>query len=220
MARETAQTRWLAGLVAAEATLAGLRGDEATARELATAAERAIAPLGNNYILALIQFARGTAALGAGQHDDAYGQLRRMFDLSDIAYHAYIRCWAVAELAEAAARVEQRDEARQHVEELENLGAASWSPILDVGLRNARPLLAPDDEAEALFQESGPSARSYTAGLSSGHACSWHTASGSVASAVWLKPARRCAPRGRASTRSAPSHGASARARSSAHRAK
>lgn len=76
-----------------------------------------------------------------------------MFDPRDIAYHAYIRSWAVAELAEAGSRVDRHDEARRCIDELEDGAAAAWSPILDVGLRIARPLLAADQEAEALFQD-------------------------------------------------------------------
>jgi DNA-binding CsgD family transcriptional regulator len=153
LARETAQPRWLAGALAAEATLTGLRGNDAAATDLASQAERAIGPHGNNYILALLQFARGTAALGAGRFDDACSQLRRMFDPTDAAFHPYIRCWAVAELAEAAARVDEHEQARRHLEGFTDGPDDSWSPILEAGLAVARPMLADDDRAEALFQQ-------------------------------------------------------------------
>ena len=153
LARETAQPRWLAGALAAEATLAGLRGDDATATDLAAEAERTIGPQGNNYILALLQFARGTAALGAGRYDDACDQLQRMFDPTDAAFHPYIRCWAVAELAEAVARVDDQEAARRQLQALTDGADVSWSPILEAGLAVARPVLVDDDRTEAAFQD-------------------------------------------------------------------
>ncbi|MGZ8602618.1 MAG: helix-turn-helix transcriptional regulator, partial [Actinomycetota bacterium] len=145
--------RWLAGALAAEAALAGLRGDDAAATDLAAEAEHTIGPHGNNYILALLQFARGTAALGAGRFDDASSQLSRMFDPTDTAFHPCIRCWAVAELAEAAARIDEHEQARRHLDAFIDGTDVSWSPVLEAGLALARPVLADDDRAEALFQE-------------------------------------------------------------------
>ena len=152
LARETSQPRWLAGSLVAQAALAGLRGDDAVADGAAAEAERTIAPQGNNYILALLQFARGTSALGAGRFDEAWTQLGRMFDPSDPAYHPAIRCWAVAEMAEAAARVRELEQARRWLDGTTGGTGEAWSPILDVGLALARPLLADDGQAEALFQ--------------------------------------------------------------------
>jgi hypothetical protein len=98
------------------------------------------------------QQARGMADLAAGRHADAYGQLRRIFDPTDVAYHPVIRCWLIGELAEAAAHCGQHAEARVFLEELEQLTAQTGFPYLEAGLAYARPLLAHDDEAEKLFQ--------------------------------------------------------------------
>jgi DNA-binding CsgD family transcriptional regulator len=76
-----------------------------------------------------------------------------MFDPTDAAFHPYIRCWAVAELAEAAARVDEHEQARRHLEGFTDGPDDSWSPILEAGLAVARPMLADDDRAEALFQQ-------------------------------------------------------------------
>jgi len=83
---------------------------------------------------------------------DVYGQLRRVFDPTDIAYHPFIRCWLIGELAEAAAYSGQQAEARGLLVELERLAADTGFPYLQAALAYARPLLAEDDaRAAALF---------------------------------------------------------------------
>jgi DNA-binding CsgD family transcriptional regulator len=104
-------------------------------------------------LLALVQQARGLADLAGGRHGDAYGQLRRIFDPTDVAYHPFIRCWLIGELAEAAVHSGQRADVRVLLEELERLAAQTGFPYLQAGLACARPLLADDDEAETLFQD-------------------------------------------------------------------
>jgi DNA-binding CsgD family transcriptional regulator len=152
LARETAQPRWAAAADLAEATLAGLRGDYEAADALASEAERLLLPMSAHPTLAFAQVARGLAALGRGAHFEAYGHLRRMFDPADIAYHPFVRFWVVGDLAEAAVRSGHRDEALAQLETFEAAAQKSRSPLLLVGLRYARPLLADDVYAEALFQ--------------------------------------------------------------------
>jgi DNA-binding CsgD family transcriptional regulator len=152
LARETAQPRWVAGAQIAQATLAGLRGDEDAATALAAAAEQITLPMASNSMLTLLQLARGLTALGGGRHGHAYQQLRRVFDPADLAYHPFVRCWAVGELAEAAVHSGHRDAARAVVEDLGPLAAQTPSPLLHVGLLYARPLLADDEDAEPLFE--------------------------------------------------------------------
>ena len=56
-------------------------------------------------MLALVQFTRGTAALGAARYDEAYEQLARIFDPHDTAYHPHLRAWALVDLAEHGGRM-------------------------------------------------------------------------------------------------------------------
>jgi DNA-binding CsgD family transcriptional regulator len=63
-----------------------------------------------------------------------------------------LRCYTIAELTEAAVRCDQLDVVQQLVQEFEMYAAASPSPALHSGLRHARAVLAPDDEAEKLFR--------------------------------------------------------------------
>jgi hypothetical protein len=95
--------RWAAAAQIARAMLAGLRGQQATAEGLAAEAERPLLPMATSFLLALVQLARGLAALGSGRYDDAYIKLRRIFDSVDVAYHPVVRGWAIGDLAEAAA---------------------------------------------------------------------------------------------------------------------
>ena len=130
--------------------LAGRRGDTTTATELAAQAERVLLTGGVPPLLAQVQFARGTAALGAGRHDEAYEQLARIFDPHDAAYHPHLRAWALIDLAEAAAGGGYQDAARRHYTELIPEAAATGSPLLRASLAVAAPILATDD-AQALF---------------------------------------------------------------------
>jgi DNA-binding CsgD family transcriptional regulator len=75
-----------------------------------------------------------------------------MFDPGDPAHHYAKTAWAIGDLAEAAVLSGQVGDARPILEELERSDEArSPSPRLHVALEYARPLLADDDTAEALF---------------------------------------------------------------------
>jgi DNA-binding CsgD family transcriptional regulator len=152
LARETGQPIWSGGAQVALSILAGLRGEEDTAEDLATQAEGVGLQFGARAVLSVVQLARGLTALGAGRHEDAYAQLRRMFNPSDPAYHRMESCWAIGNLAEAALHSGHRDEAREVVEGLEGLAERTPSPWLHVAMRHARALLADDADAEGLFQ--------------------------------------------------------------------
>jgi DNA-binding CsgD family transcriptional regulator/tetratricopeptide (TPR) repeat protein len=134
-----------------QAVLAGRRGDTAAAADLAGQAERVLLMGGVPPLLALVQLARGTAALGAGRHDEAYEQLARIFDPHDAAYHPHLRAWALVDLAEAvAAGGGYQDAARRHYAELIPEAAATGSPLLRASLAVAAPMLATGDP-QALF---------------------------------------------------------------------
>ncbi|HET9420716.1 MAG TPA: AAA family ATPase, partial [Nocardioides sp.] len=88
---ETGQPLWRATTELALAAARGLRGDETNAETLTRSAEGVFLGTGANPMLALVQAARGFAALGAGRHDDAYAQLARAFTARDAAFHQYFR---------------------------------------------------------------------------------------------------------------------------------
>jgi DNA-binding CsgD family transcriptional regulator len=153
LSRETMQPIMYATARATQAMLAALRGDEDRAGALAAEAEQAAVPVAARPVLASVQHARGLAALGGGRYADAYEHLRRMYDPADAAYHVALRCYAVADLVEAAARGGHHQAAVGVLAEMEALGVRTPSPALHAGLRHARALLAPAGDAEALFDE-------------------------------------------------------------------
>jgi RNA polymerase sigma factor (sigma-70 family) len=61
-------------------------------------------------------------------------------------------CWAIGNLAEAAARSGNTDDAREVLKGLEPLAQRTPSPWLLVAMNHARALLADDKDAETLFQ--------------------------------------------------------------------
>jgi DNA-binding CsgD family transcriptional regulator len=139
LARETSQPTWATSAEVSRAALDAVRGNEETAEALAAKAEAVLVQVGLTPMLALVQQARGIADLAGGRQADAYRQLRRIFDPTDVAYHPFIRCWLIGELAEAAAHSGQQDDTR--------------FPYLQAALAYARPLLAEDGEAERLFED-------------------------------------------------------------------
>jgi hypothetical protein len=121
--------------------------------------------------------------------------------------------WALVDLAEAAAGGNgNRDAARRRCAELIPEAATTGSPLLRASVALAAPMLATED-AQALFDAA------FDADLA-GHCtvlgCSSHRACGCGAASRLATLARRCAPRGTPSTRSAPRPGQNARAGSSA----
>jgi DNA-binding CsgD family transcriptional regulator len=151
LAQETGQALWGATAQAIGAAVDGLRGETARAEASASEAEGVIRAFSANPLLALTQTARGAAALTAGRYDVAFEHLWSVCDPSDIAYHPVVRCWAVADVVEAAIHSGHLEQARALAQELESLASQSPFPILLAGLQYVRPLLATDDEAEALF---------------------------------------------------------------------
>lgn len=151
LARETGQSSWGAAAQAIGAAVDGLRGETVRAEASAREAETVLRNIAAHPMLALVQLARGAAALTARRYDEAFEQLWRVFDPTDIAYHPVARCWAIADLAEAAIHSGHIEQARAVAQEMEALAVVSPFPVLLAGLRAARPLLAQDDEAEKLF---------------------------------------------------------------------
>ena len=125
LAQETGQIIWGAGAQVALSLLAGMRSEQDAAEAFATDAERVGLQFGARAVLSVVQFARGLTALGAGRHEEAYNQLRRMFVPTDPAYHRMESCWAIGNLAEAAIHSGHEEEARAVMAEPRTGGAAN-----------------------------------------------------------------------------------------------
>lgn len=157
LATEIGQPLWVGIAKSSQALVAAVRGDEDDAESLAAEAEAIGIRLGASFLLADVQLVRGVSLLGAGRHADALAQLQRVHDPDDPAFHAFIRWWAIGDLAEAAAHAGEGPAARARVDELLQLTNGTPVSSILVGLRFARAVLAADDEAEARFQDAlGP----------------------------------------------------------------
>ena len=152
LARETGQSRWALAADLAKATVAGERGDIETANALANQAEAELLPIGAQAMLSLVQFARGRYAVAHQLYSDGFECLKRVTDPTDVAYHPFVGWWALADLIEAAAQAGRPEEARRYLNELEAAAAQTSASYLRATVGYARPILAPDDRAEALYQ--------------------------------------------------------------------
>jgi DNA-binding CsgD family transcriptional regulator len=102
-------------------------------------------------MLALVQVARGATAIAAGRPDVALGELARVHDPADPAFHQYVRCWTVLDLADAGAHSGRREEARALIGALGAWAHTSGWPVLEASLPVAAALLADDDTAGDAF---------------------------------------------------------------------
>ncbi|MEA2440932.1 MAG: hypothetical protein QOH76_2356 [Thermoleophilaceae bacterium] len=153
LAIELGQPLWKAGAETLASTIAGMRGDEEAAERASAEAERIASPAGANMIVALAQFGRTSAALGASRHDDAYQAAERLFDPTDPAHHPAMASWIIGDLAEAAMHAGRVDDARVRVAQIEAASGDDPPVWIALGLRHARALLADDEEAEECFKE-------------------------------------------------------------------
>jgi DNA-binding CsgD family transcriptional regulator len=133
-----------------QSVVSAVCGAEDVEERLAEAARLGL-QVDSNAVLAGVQFARSVVALNQGLHQAAWDHLVRLSDPSDPAHHAVVRSFAVGDLVEAAVRSGHRAEVEPIVADLEAIAASTPSPVLHIGLRYGRALLAPEDEAEELF---------------------------------------------------------------------
>ena len=152
LAEETGQPFFPTWAQETQALIAVARGDAARAEALLASVERDAVVCASPAMMQIAVHARGSGALSAGRHDEAFALLRRLNDPSDPSFHPVGQGWAIADLAEAAIGSGQVDEVRTIVAGLERVAGTMPSPWLHIGLRHARAVLSDDGAAEALFQ--------------------------------------------------------------------
>ena len=130
---------------------AGLRGNEEELEELIAESERVLLTIEGGPLLAPAHLARGAAALADGRHGDAFEHFWPVFDEGGSAFHRFMRWSALLDLVEAGAQSGHRDAVADVIAELDAIAIRSRPPILEVGLAASRPLVAPEGDAEALF---------------------------------------------------------------------
>jgi DNA-binding CsgD family transcriptional regulator len=152
LAQETKQLRWAIAAQLAQATIAAERGDVDAAEALTCEAEAVLLPMGATPMLSLAQFARGHGAVAHERYAEGFRHLRRVFDPADPAYQPLVGTWGLCDLVEAAAHTGRTDTAVTYLRQLESLAAATSGPLLRAEVAYARPLVAADGEAEALYE--------------------------------------------------------------------
>jgi tetratricopeptide (TPR) repeat protein len=151
LARETGQPIWRTGTLVCTSVRAALVGQIPEALQMAAEAEIEAGRRRLNDLLSCVQLARGLAFLATGRDRDAYRALRRGLDPDDVSFHRRESFGCLMFLADAAVRAGHREDAREVLDRLEEVGATIPSPILHVNLAYARAVLADDDSAEGLF---------------------------------------------------------------------
>jgi len=89
--------------------------------------------------------------MGDGRYEEAFRHLWPVFDEGSPAFHRFMRWSALLDLVEAGTRAGEAERLADVVAKLEAVATASEPPFLRAALTCARPLLASDPEAEALF---------------------------------------------------------------------
>ncbi|MEP7090436.1 MAG: AAA family ATPase [Nocardioidaceae bacterium] len=183
MADETGQSVWAATARIAVATLDAVQGCD-TDESLLIEAERVAlrTPIAASSLLAGIQFARGLAELGAGRYEQAYGELRRVFDPVDPAFHRVQQLWTLSYLVEAATHTGRQGDAQVLLVAMEQIAGDAPALAGSVALEYSRAVLADDSSAEAFFRVAlnGASGR-----------WPWHRARLELAYGSWLRRQRR-----------------------------
>ena len=152
LARETGQTRSAVLGQLAQATIAAERGNFEVADALVGEAEALLVPLGATPILALAQFVRGRGAVAHQHYTEGLDHHRRILDPTDPAHNPFVGAWALSDLVEAAAHTGKREMANAYLEQLNSLVGETSGSLLRATAGYARPMVAEDGEAEALYK--------------------------------------------------------------------
>ncbi|UBU08315.1 AAA family ATPase [Nonomuraea gerenzanensis] len=130
--------------------LAAARGDADSAREYSRTVEQWAAPRGSGLHLSLSARNLALAAMAHGDYDSAYAYWTSISPPGVIPPYVAYAPWAVFELVESAVRTGRAEEARAHAAAAVSL--AERAPRLRLHVMAARALVAPPDEAVALFR--------------------------------------------------------------------
>ena len=183
LSEEIRALRYVMAARLAQAIAGAEQGEEETPERLIAEAEALLLPLGANPMLALTALARGRLALARKRFSDAYEHLVRIFDPAGVAFHPFVRGWALADLVDAAVRGDgDLDAVRGYLAEWERVAMETRASHLEVQVAYAAAILAPDAVAEKHFR----------AAIAAGQA-EWpfYVARAQLAYGVWLRRHRR-----------------------------
>jgi DNA-binding CsgD family transcriptional regulator len=154
MAAEAGADNVTVGSPILQATLRAVRGEPAAARAQAGEAVRGADLRKSRSLYVRHCHALGMAALAEGDHKAAYEQLRRVFtqDFHPSPVHYHASYYYLADLASAAVRAGQTDDARTVRRAAEKALGPSRSARLNAILHRAAALLSGPEDAEAHFR--------------------------------------------------------------------
>ena len=139
---ETRQPFFEATGVVAQAIYLAFRGDIDGAEASMAEGERMVLEAPVAGVLAEMRHARGIIDLAAGRHDEAYEQLRHLFDPTHPSYHATVGGWAISDFAYAAAATDHAEEASVVLRRLEADAVRMKMPWWRIGVAYGRAVLA------------------------------------------------------------------------------
>lgn len=140
---------WPAKLV--QALIASARGDDRRTLELNAVVEWA-QPRGFRAVEWYAWQARGLAALGRGDYEDAYQQACKISPPGTLASHVPHALTVLMDLVKAAVRTGRHDQAAAHVAAMHEANLAAVSSRLALVVGASAAIAAPDDTASELFQ--------------------------------------------------------------------
>jgi hypothetical protein len=136
-----------------QAVVAAARGDDERTRGLTDALVQWGGPRGIQVGLWHAWQARGLAALGRGDVEEAYQLASRISRPGLLAPHVPFALFVLMDLVEAAVRTGRDAEVAAHVVAMGEANLAALSPRLALMVGGCAAMVAPDDTALALFQE-------------------------------------------------------------------
>ena len=152
LAVETGQPIWTAISRIGHAVLLGLQGDEEAAEKLSAEAEDGLSTPRLSLLLAKGELARGVIAMTAGRQSDAVDHFSRMFLSDGPAFHELVAHAAAPLVVECAVRAGRIDDARRLMDQLDTMAERTTAPLVQIGVRFGRALLANESEAEKLYE--------------------------------------------------------------------
>jgi ATP/maltotriose-dependent transcriptional regulator MalT len=139
---ETRQPFYLATANVSQAIYLADRGDIVGAEARIGDVERITLGAQADGVLAETRHARGIIDLAAGRHDEAYEQLRHLFDPAHPSYHATVGGWAISDFADAAALTDHGAEATRVLARIESDAVRMKMPWWRIGVAYGRAVLA------------------------------------------------------------------------------
>jgi DNA-binding CsgD family transcriptional regulator len=151
LAEETRQPQYGAVAAMVGAISLGITAGEDQMEQLLARPAAAVTALGGGPLLAPAHIARAAAALSEGRNDEAYAQLRSVFNPDAPVFQRFMRWATILDFVEAAVGSGREQIAATVLAELEEVADTAGPPILKVGVICARPLLADDEHAPDMF---------------------------------------------------------------------